>query len=328
MQTDTTTPIADVFPLGAPPEPNSLEVLPPAAQLMPPSREAKRYDARTTPEFTPFACSEEIAELVAALSQAQLEFDEVERNKTAHVESRRTGAKYSYTYADLAAVITATRPHLSKHGLVIIQAPRILLDRKTCTIMTLLTHTSGQWMRADLPMQLESLDPQSIGAGITYGRRYAQQSLLNLAPEDDPDGASRPPAPQGNGNGSRSGQGSVQMPQRAEHVAPPPAAQTSAPPSASTTAAPHTAATPRPAPGAITIVALEKIPRAAPKTPWWKVKFSNGVAAVTFSTTMGADLELWRDYGSVFSAVRVKDKDGWTYLEEVKPFDGPRGGGK
>lgn len=327
----TRTLTAEVFPPGIPPDPQSLEIVPPAQPsaptVLPAAREPRRYDPRTTPDFTPFACSEEIAELVAALSQSQLEFDEVERNKTAHVESKRTGAKYSYDYADLSAVIAATRPQLSKHGLVIIQMPRVSLQHKTCTIMTLLTHTSGQWMRGDLPFVMESLDPQSIGSAITYGRRYAQQALLNLAPESDDDGATASRRPT-----DRPGQGPVQMPQRAESVSPPQSATAPAPAPASTTEARHTPpATPAPASGSrwingpLTITHLQK--EKGRNGPYWRIRFSDDTVCAFFPTPKshitGEDLETWRSYDSKFGKAKVTTKGEWTYLDELKPFDGP-----
>lgn len=332
MQTDTQTRTPEIFPPGAPPEPAGLEVLParpaPTAEIV--GREARRYDPRTTPEFTPFACSEDIAALVAALTTAQSEFGVVGKNQTAKVESRREGARsYSYRYADLHELIRATQPALNANGLSIVQLP--IVRQRTVTVLTLLCHTSGQWMRNDLPMVVESLDPQSIGTAFSYGRRYARLGILDLAPgegeDDDYSQATQRAQGAANGHESRPGQGPVQMPQRAERVSPPPTAQTPAPPSASTTGAGSTPpATPAPA-RAITITHLEKIPRDK-KTPWWRVKFSDGTIAVTFSTTMGGDLEVWKEYGAQFSRVRTTPKDGWTYLEACVPVDGPRGGGR
>jgi hypothetical protein len=176
-------------------------------------------------------------------------------------------------------------------------------------------------MRNDLPCVCESQDPQAIGSAITYMRRYSQQSILNLAPETDDDGAlaaRRPP--------DRQGQGPVQMPQRVEHVPPHQPAQASAPPSASTTAA--TSATPAPSsgvrwvPGPLWIKALRKVPRAG-KSPYWDVCLTDGktdTVCSTFSTTLGSDLETWHGYEAKFGKAQVTTKGSYTYLDELRPL--------
>lgn len=122
-----------------------------------------------------------IASLAKALAAAQLQFKSVVKShKNPH---------YGSMYADLADLIEATKEALSRNGIALIQSPR--LTGQKVGVTTLIVHESGEWLRDELQMpaaQRERFDAQSVGSGITYARRYAYQSLLNIAGEDDDDG--------------------------------------------------------------------------------------------------------------------------------------------
>jgi hypothetical protein len=89
-------------------------------------------------------------------------------------------------YADLAAVIDATDDGLSKNGLAIVQSP--MLNGNSVTVTTMIVHSSGQWMRADLIMPSDKMTAQGVGAAITYARRYSYQAFVSVAAEVDDDG--------------------------------------------------------------------------------------------------------------------------------------------
>ncbi len=86
-------------------------------------------------------------------------------------------------YADLASVWDACRKPLTDNGLAIVQSPSA--DGMRVSVDTLLTHTSGQWMRGTVSVTAKEDSPQAIGSCITYLRRYALQSFAGVAPEDD-----------------------------------------------------------------------------------------------------------------------------------------------
>jgi hypothetical protein len=130
--------------------------------------------------------SPEIDQIVGALATAQGQFASIDRTKVAQVESKRTGAKFTYKYEDMADVIEAVRPALSANGLAVVQMPTV--GRGVVTITTILAHTSGQWFRGRLALACDSADAQTVGSAISYARRYALKSLLMLAPDDDDDG--------------------------------------------------------------------------------------------------------------------------------------------
>lgn len=134
--------------------------------------------------------SEQIGELAAALSAAQGEV----RGATKDSENPHFRQKY----ADLASVWDACRDAMAKHGLAVAQFPESG-DGATVTVVTTLTHKSGQWMSGSLTMKPAKADPQGIGSCITYARRYALAAAVGVAPEDDDGNAatgngSAPPA--------------------------------------------------------------------------------------------------------------------------------------
>jgi hypothetical protein len=103
-------------------------------------------------------------------------------------------------------MIAATAEPLADQGLYIIQAP--IIDAgigRTVGITTLLTHSSGEWIRtsitgcpADQKLREGGFryDAQTIGIGFTYLARYAYRAILNLGAEDDDgNGLVTPPEP-------------------------------------------------------------------------------------------------------------------------------------
>lgn len=142
--------------------------------------------------------SESIKELAAALATAQGQFASAEREKTASVQMK-SGGKYSYAYADLAAYLDVCRAPLAANGLSITQ--EAVTEGNRVHVTTLLMHASGEWIESS-PLSLaiisrggDSVDPQAVGSAITYARRYALSAVLGMASEVDDDAAkaSKPP---------------------------------------------------------------------------------------------------------------------------------------
>lgn len=95
-------------------------------------------------------------------------------------------------FADLAAILEAVEPALTKHGLAVTQSMRtapegvMLLD-------TTLWHTSGESLTSTAELHPEKATLQGLGSAITYLRRYQLQALLCLAAEDDDGNAASAP---------------------------------------------------------------------------------------------------------------------------------------
>lgn len=116
--------------------------------------------------------------LVAALAKAQLAFPKILKDQTADA------GKYSYKYADLAAVIEAVRKPLAENGLAYVQLMDV--DGGHHVLITRLMHTAGAHL--DSRYALASHErPQEMGSEITYARRYALSALLGVASEADDD---------------------------------------------------------------------------------------------------------------------------------------------
>jgi hypothetical protein len=124
--------------------------------------------------------SEPINELAKALSVAQGAFQNpLKDGKNPHFNSR---------YATLDALQDATRKVLSDNGLCVTQLPQPGPDG--WELHTMLIHTSGQSLTSRLPLTAFSKGAQAAGGEITYMRRYAYASILNITAEEDDDGNS------------------------------------------------------------------------------------------------------------------------------------------
>jgi hypothetical protein len=87
-------------------------------------------------------------------------------------------------YASLANILDTIQKPLSECGLAISQFP----DGNALT--TIILHAdSGEWMESSYVMPVaKQNDPQAMGSAMTYARRYALGSILNLNIDDDDDG--------------------------------------------------------------------------------------------------------------------------------------------
>lgn len=124
--------------------------------------------------------SAEIKDISAALSAFQGSLDQPKLEKEVKVKTR-TGSEYKFKYADLSACVKAATPALKEHGLSVTQ---IICDGK---LITLLTHTSGQWFKSELLLPTQSADYQAFGSAITYLKRYSYCAILGIVADTDDD---------------------------------------------------------------------------------------------------------------------------------------------
>jgi hypothetical protein len=125
------------------------------------------------------------AKLDAALAKAQSAFTAVPKNKTAKIKSK-SGAEFSYKYADLADVLGMALPILSKNGIAFSQ-PLLKTQNAGLRVTTRLRHESGEWTQSDGIGIPEQLTPQEFGAILTYWRRYDGCAMLGVSPDEDTD---------------------------------------------------------------------------------------------------------------------------------------------
>ena len=120
--------------------------------------------------------SEQIKELATALSKAQGQFD--------HAQKSVKNEFFKSKYADLASVIDAAKKPLSDNGLSVAQ--NLDTDANGNVILiTMLLHSSGEFITGSYPVRPVKTDPQSMGSAITYARRYAFSAITGIAADDD-----------------------------------------------------------------------------------------------------------------------------------------------
>ena len=122
--------------------------------------------------------STEIDKVAEALAKANAELKSIGKD--------RTNPHFKNKYATLDAIMDAIRPSLAKHGLSVVQGAKEVTDG--FNVVTMLIHSSGQFVSNVVPVPLSKNDAQGVGSALTYGRRYGVSSLLALATDEDDDG--------------------------------------------------------------------------------------------------------------------------------------------
>lgn len=116
-----------------------------------------------------------ISKLAEALSKAQGEMEAAAKDST--------NPHFKSAYADLASVWAAVRGPLSRNGLAVCQFPSS--EGAIAKVVTMLTHSSGEWTASELKIKSQSDSAQNIGSAITYARRYSLMAVCGIAPDDD-----------------------------------------------------------------------------------------------------------------------------------------------
>lgn len=119
--------------------------------------------------------SETIGELAAALAKAQADITGALKDSS--------NPFFKSKYADLASCWEACRKQLSANGLAVIQTTTYTDNGLMLT--TTLAHSSGEWMKGEMPVLTKDASPQAQGSGLTYARRYALAAIVGLAQIDD-----------------------------------------------------------------------------------------------------------------------------------------------
>jgi hypothetical protein len=91
-----------------------------------------------------------------------------------------------HTFANIADVISETRPVLAEHDLVCLTPIHEHGDGLACTVVLL--HASGERLDFGPFTFPHGKDAQATGSWVTYIRRYAMLAALGMGAEDD-DGA-------------------------------------------------------------------------------------------------------------------------------------------
>jgi prophage DNA circulation protein len=123
--------------------------------------------------------SETCGKLALALAKAQ-----------GMMEDAKAEGENSYTksrYTTLSACIRAARPALSANEIAVTQTAGTMDG--WVVIITLMMHSSGEWISGTLALKPRDMTPQNVGSAITYGRRYGYKSMVGLSDAEDDDDA-------------------------------------------------------------------------------------------------------------------------------------------
>lgn len=122
--------------------------------------------------------SASIAELTKALSKFQGEVGPAKKSKTnPHFKSK---------YADYADLWDVAREPLARNGLSLLQFPSN--EGGMIVVTSMLSHISGEWVKASIGINPEKMTVQGAGSAISYLKRYAMSGILGIPSEEDDDG--------------------------------------------------------------------------------------------------------------------------------------------
>jgi ERF superfamily len=122
--------------------------------------------------------STSVNEIAAALAKAQGEMEVAEKGAN--------NPFFKSKYADFATIVRASRPYLAKNGLSISQ-PIISNSDGTSSLLTLLLHSSGQYITSTVKINPTKADHQAFGSCVTYYKRYAYAAIVGVTCDDEDD---------------------------------------------------------------------------------------------------------------------------------------------
>lgn len=125
--------------------------------------------------------SENIDKISAALVKFQGLLSQPKLNNLVKVRTK-TGGEYTFKYADFSGCKEAAKQPLSECELAVTQ-----LIEEDYSVLTMLIHSSGQYMSSKLKMPIGENSAQAIGSSLTYAKRYAYCAILGIVADDDDD---------------------------------------------------------------------------------------------------------------------------------------------
>ena len=100
---------------------------------------------------------------------------------------RKTGTNphFRSRYADINAVLETVMPVLTSNGIILVQMPDI--NEFGHVLVTYLVNADDKtdFIKSTTPLILPKHDMQAYGSAVTYSRRYALISMLDLETVDD-----------------------------------------------------------------------------------------------------------------------------------------------
>jgi hypothetical protein len=134
--------------------------------------------------------SETIGAIAGALAKAQAELINPEKSLVATIRSPfPRDPERTFRYAPLSSGLDIVRKTLGRHEIAAVQSTEIDKEAGLIRLITILAHSSGEWVSSDWPVCAiaDTAAPHRMGAALTYARRYALFTLVGIAGEDDLD---------------------------------------------------------------------------------------------------------------------------------------------
>ncbi|NTS31310.1 ERF family protein [Phyllobacterium sp. BT25] len=126
----------------------------------------------------------------AAMSAAKAEIPEIKKSRKVDFTSGK--GRTNYQYEDLAGIMSAVAPVLSKHGLHVryrtAAEPNMPIS-VTCIISHSMGHSEENTLTAGRDDSGNKNSIQAIGSTVTYLQRYTLKAVLGLAAAADDDGS-------------------------------------------------------------------------------------------------------------------------------------------
>jgi hypothetical protein len=105
----------------------------------------------------------------------------------------KNSSGYGYKYASLDEVLKMVRPIAAKNNIAILQSSE--LQEGIVKVETTLLHSSGEYIVSEVQapyIELKGMNSyQSLGAAITYLRRYSLSNVFAISSEEDTDAVSK-----------------------------------------------------------------------------------------------------------------------------------------
>jgi hypothetical protein len=168
--------------------------------------------------------SETIGNISGALAKAQIELTNPEKSLVATIRSPfPREPDRSFRYAPLSTGLDIVRKTLGRHEIAAIQSTEIDKEAGLLRLITILAHSSGEWISSEWPVCRISdiASAQRMGAALTYARRYGLFTLVGIAGEDDldaPDLGGDATGPAGPPRAAKQSNGQAATPPRADGV--------------------------------------------------------------------------------------------------------------
>jgi len=87
-------------------------------------------------------------------------------------------------YVPLKAILPTVKEKCAEHNFVVAQIPRI--ENGESVLVTEIQHKDGKTLTGEMKIiSKDPTDPQKVGAGLTYARRYMLTCMFGLEEEDD-----------------------------------------------------------------------------------------------------------------------------------------------